>query len=83
MSGDAVITVEDTGIGMTEKDLDNIFERFYRADEARDKKIIGHGLGLTIAKLIITGHAGRIRVRTQLTKGTSFIVTIPRLKIRY
>ena len=76
--GDARITVEDTGIGMTQKDLDHIFNRFYRSDNVRDKQIEGHGLGLSIAKLIILGHAGRIKIRTQYTKGTSFIVTLPK-----
>lgn len=78
--GDCVIAVEDTGIGMTRKDMDNIFERFYRSDHVRDRKIDGHGLGLSIAKLIIMAHTGRIKVRSQYTKGTSFIVTIPRIR---
>lgn len=79
-SGDCVVTVEDSGIGMMKKDLDNIFSRFYRADDVRDKKIEGHGLGLSIAKLIIMAHTGRIKIRTQYTKGTSFIVTIPKIR---
>ena len=78
VQGDARITVEDTGIGMTQKDLDHIFNRFYRSDNVRDRQIEGHGLGLSIAKLIIMAHAGRIKIRTQYTKGTSFIVTIPK-----
>ncbi|MBQ9119035.1 MAG: HAMP domain-containing histidine kinase [Lachnospiraceae bacterium] len=78
--GDCVLTVEDTGIGMKRRDLDNIFSRFYRADDVRDKKIEGHGLGLSIAKLIIMAHTGRIKIRTQYTKGTSFIVTVPRIR---
>lgn len=76
--GDCVISVEDTGIGMTKRDIDNIFERFYRSDHVRDRKISGHGLGLSIAKLIIMKHTGNIRVRSQYTKGSSFIVTIPK-----
>lgn len=80
VQGDCVLTVEDTGIGMKRRDLDNIFNRFYRADDVRDKKIEGHGLGLSIAKLIIMAHTGRIKIRTQYTKGTSFIVTIPRIR---
>lgn len=76
--GDCVISVEDTGIGMTKRDIDNIFERFYRSDHVRDRKINGHGLGLSIAKLIIMKHTGNIRVRSQYTKGSSFIVTIPK-----
>lgn len=79
--GDCVISVEDTGIGMTKKDIDNIFDRFYRSDHVRDRKISGHGLGLSIAKLIILKHTGNIRVRSQYTKGSSFIVTLPKRKM--
>lgn len=78
IDGDCVIGVEDTGIGMEQKDLNNLFERFYRSDEVRNRKIEGHGLGLSIAKLIISAHTGRIRIRTQFMKGTSFFITIPR-----
>lgn len=76
-SGDCVITVADTGIGMNKKDMDHIFQRFYRSDTVRNKNISGHGLGLSLAKLIILAHVGRIKVRSQFTVGTSFIVTIP------
>jgi signal transduction histidine kinase len=76
--GDCVITVSDTGMGMDRKDVENIFERFYRSDQVRNEKIYGHGLGLSIAKLIILGHTGRIKVRSQLTKGTTFIITLPK-----
>lgn len=76
--GDCIITVSDTGIGMTKKDIENIFERFYRSDNVRNEKINGHGLGLSIAKLIILGHTGMIKARSQFTKGTTFIITLPR-----
>lgn len=75
--GDCIITVADTGIGMTKKDMDHIFQRFYRSETVRNKNISGHGLGLSIAKLIILGHTGRIKIRSQYTKGSSFIITIP------
>lgn len=79
-SGDCVITVQDTGIGMTRKDVDNIFERFYRSENVRNEKIGGHGLGLSIAKLIIMGHTGKIKIRSQFTKGTTFAITLPRIR---
>ena len=72
-----MLTVEDTGRGMKREDVDHMFERFYRSDDIRGK-IDGHGLGLSIARLIILAHAGTIKVRTQYTVGTSFTITIPR-----
>lgn len=81
VNGDCVIGVEDTGIGMTEKDMDNIFNRFYRSDDVRNRKIDGHGLGLSIAKLIIMAHAGKIHIRSQYTVGTRFLVTLPRPRL--
>lgn len=77
-NGDCVVSVTDNGIGMKPKDVDNIFERFYRADDVRNKKVEGHGLGLSIAKLIILKHAGRIKVITQYKKGSKFIITLPK-----
>ncbi len=75
---DCVITVQDTGIGMQEKDIDNIFNRFYRSDNVRNKNIGGHGLGLSLAKLIILAHTGKIKIRSQFKVGTSFIITLPK-----
>ncbi len=77
-SGACEVVIEDTGLGMLKKDLEGIFGRFFRADTVRGKNIEGHGLGLSIARLIIDGHAGKIFVRTQYTKGSSFTITIPR-----
>lgn len=79
---DCVITVSDTGIGMTKKDIDHIFDRFYRSDYVRNQNISGHGLGLSLAKLIILAHIGKIKVRTQFKSGTSFIITLPKRKYR-
>lgn len=75
---DCEIKIADTGIGMKRKDLDHIFSRFYRADDVRNRNIGGHGLGLSIAKLIIMSHCGRIHIKTQYTKGTEFTLMIPR-----
>ena len=55
-----------------------MFDRFFRADDVRDRKIEGHGLGLSIARLIILAHAGTIKVRTQYTKGTSITILLPK-----
>ena len=71
------VSVEDSGIGMKKKDLNNIFSRFYRSDDVRGKNIAGHGLGLSIAKLIIVSHGGRIHIRTQFQKGTAFSFYLP------
>lgn len=79
-NGDCVITVQDTGIGMNRYDVEHIFDRFYRSENVRCQNISGHGLGLSLAKLIILAHTGKIKVRTQLNKGTSFIITFPNRK---
>ncbi|MGN0504953.1 MAG: sensor histidine kinase [Lachnospiraceae bacterium] len=76
--GDCVITVADTGIGMKKEDVNHMFDRFFRSDDVRDRKIEGHGLGLSIARLIILAHAGTIKVRTQYTKGTSITIILPK-----
>lgn len=71
------VVVEDSGIGMRRKDLNRIFSRFYRSDDVRGRNIAGHGLGLSIAKLIIVSHSGRIHIRTQFQKGTAFSFYLP------
>ena len=68
------ITVEDNGIGISETDLPNIFERFYRADKSRDRS--GTGLGLSIIKWIVNEHNGKILVSSELDKGTIFSIII-------
>ena len=77
-NGACEISIEDTGLGMRREDIEGIFGRFFRADTVRGKNIEGHGLGLSIARLIVDGHAGKIAVRTQYTKGSCFTITIPR-----
>ncbi|HSX09558.1 MAG TPA: HAMP domain-containing sensor histidine kinase [Candidatus Saccharimonadales bacterium] len=73
----SIITVKDHGMGISEKDLPHIFDRFYRADKSRTGTD-GHGLGLSIVKKIVTAYNGSITVNSTLDKGTTFILTFPR-----
>jgi signal transduction histidine kinase len=75
---DAVLTVHDTGIGIPEQALERVFERFYRGDEARNRQSGGAGLGLAIARDLVTRHAGRISVTSTEGAGTTFTIQIPR-----
>jgi two-component system phosphate regulon sensor histidine kinase PhoR len=70
------IAVQDTGIGIAEKDLPRIFERFYRADQARSARTGGHGLGLAIAQSVIEAHGGSIIVKSSPDEGSTFTVTL-------
>lgn len=74
---DIGISIKDTGIGISREDLGNIFNRFYRSDKSRTRQTGGHGLGLSIAKIIILGHKGKIKVRSKIGIGTEIIITIP------
>lgn len=73
----AVASVIDNGKGISEKDLPNIFDRFYQVDSARERDKGGHGLGLSIARIIVLRHGGRIKVASKLGKGTRFRVFLP------
>lgn len=71
------ISVKDNGIGIPKKSLDYIFERFYRVDKSRCRNTGGTGVGLTICKSIIDLHNGNIEVKSEVNKGSEFIVSIP------
>ncbi|NLP44940.1 MAG: HAMP domain-containing histidine kinase [Peptococcaceae bacterium] len=73
-----VITVEDSGIGISKEELNHIFDRFYRAEQSRTKEKGGHGLGLAIAKIIVLGHGGKIRVRSKSEEGSEFTIFLPK-----
>ena len=74
---DAYIKIKDTGRGIPEKDLDKIFERFYRVDKARARETGGTGLGLSIAKEILEQNDSRIDIKSIVGKGTDVIIRIP------
>jgi len=71
----AIITILDTGIGIAKSEMPHLFERFYRVDKARSREIPGTGLGLSIAQQIILLHHGKIKIDSQLNKGTVVTVT--------
>jgi two-component system phosphate regulon sensor histidine kinase PhoR len=75
--GEVVIEVEDTGIGIEGRHLDRIFERFYRVDKARSRELGGTGLGLSIVKHITNAHGGRVSVRSEAGRGSTFRVSLP------
>jgi two-component system sensor histidine kinase VicK len=74
-----LLTVEviDTGIGIGEEDLKYVFDKFYRAKDPRVGKIIGTGLGLTLAREVIRLHGGDITAESKLDKGSTFTMTLP------
>jgi two-component system phosphate regulon sensor histidine kinase PhoR len=71
------LLVSDTGVGIPQKDLKRIFDRFYRVDKARSRETGGTGLGLSICQWITQAHDGRIAVESKVGKGSTFTVTLP------
>ncbi len=76
-NGSCVISIQDTGQGISKEELARIFDRFYRSDKARKAQSSGHGLGLSIARIIVVAHGGVITVRSKEDAGTTFFVRLP------
>jgi signal transduction histidine kinase len=75
------IEISDTGIGIPENELGNVFEEFFRASNAKKREKDGTGLGLSIVKQIINRHGGEISVRSKESHGTTFSVVLPKNNI--
>ncbi|WP_408607032.1 two-component system histidine kinase PnpS [Anaeromicrobium sediminis] len=72
-----IISVKDTGIGIPKEDIPRLFERFYRVDKARSRKVGGTGLGLAIVKHIILSFKGSISINSTLGEGSEFVIKLP------
>ena len=79
-ASEIVVSITDTGEGISAEDLPNIFERFYRVDKSRTRSTGGSGLGLTIAKRLVEAHGGKISAKSEQGKGSTFTFTLPNKK---
>jgi two-component system phosphate regulon sensor histidine kinase PhoR len=74
---EAVLRVSDTGEGIPTRDVDRVFERFYRVDAARSRATGGTGLGLAIVKHVVESHGGEVNVQSELGAGSTFTIRLP------
>ena len=75
--GRVFVSVEDQGYGMDEKDLQNIFRRFYRSKRAKDSGEAGVGVGLALVEEIVIQHGGTIQVESEVGRGSCFTISLP------
>ena len=79
-AGEARVAVSDTGPGIAPEELPRVFERFYRVDRSRSRATGGSGLGLTIARRLAEAHGGRIEVESEVGRGSTFTLVLPRAR---
>jgi signal transduction histidine kinase len=72
------VRVSDTGVGIPEEDLPNLFDRFYRVDKDRSRTTGGSGLGLAISKQIVELHGGQLSAKSEVDAGSTFEVRLPK-----
>ena len=75
------ISISDMGIGIPENEIKKIFDRFHKVDTARNRNVNGSGLGLSIVKKVVDLHGGAITVDSELEKGTTFSIYLPKQQI--
>lgn len=75
--GEAQLEVRDTGVGISPEALPHIFDRFYREDASRSKRVAGVGLGLSLVRSIVKAHRGKVEVQSELNVGSTFTVVLP------
>ena len=76
----AVISISDTGVGMSAEDKQRVFDRFYRASTARENAVQGIGVGLSIVKSIVDAHGGEITIESEQGRGTTIGLSLPRTR---
>ena len=77
LNGNALLSVQDSGPGMTADEQERVFERFYRADPSRARASGGVGLGLSIVSAVAEAHGGEGSVRSEPGKGSTFVISLP------
>jgi two-component system, OmpR family, sensor histidine kinase SenX3 len=80
-AGSIDVVVVDQGVGIPSRDLDRVFERFYRVDKARSRDTGGTGLGLSIVRHVATNHGGAVLVQSQEGEGSTFVLRLPKYRL--